>query len=117
MVDRSNGLPESWDAEADLVVIGSGGGGLTGATVAAAEGADVIVLEKSDLVGGTTALSGGGFWVPGNRHMGEEGGSDSREDALGYMAACAGPHGNTKMHEALWDNGPAMVEYLEDNVG
>jgi glycine/D-amino acid oxidase-like deaminating enzyme len=45
MVDRN--LPEVWDDEADLVVVGSGGGGLTGAVVAAAEGASVIVMEKA----------------------------------------------------------------------
>jgi 3-oxosteroid 1-dehydrogenase len=105
-----------WSADADLVVVGSGGGGLTSAVVASVEGLDVIVLEKSDWVGGTTAVSGGGLWIPLNHHMAEEGGSDSREDALDYLAGCAGPSGDTAVHEALIDNGPAMVQFLENRA-
>jgi 3-oxosteroid 1-dehydrogenase len=112
-----NGSEPRWDAEADLVVVGSGGGGLTGAVVAATLGLDVIVLEKSELVGGTTAISGGGFWIPLNHHMADEGGSDSREDALEYLAACAGEGGNAALHEALVDNGPPMVRHLEERTG
>ena len=70
----------------DLVVVGSGAAGLTGALVAALGGARVTVLEKTDLIGGTTAISGGGAWVPCNPVMAEIGLEDSREDALTYLA-------------------------------
>lgn len=115
MVARN--LPEVWDDEADLVVVGSGGGGLTGAVVAAAQGASVIVLEKATVVGGTTSVSGGGFWIPANRHMSEEGVQDSREEALTYMRACAGDQGDDSHVVALADQGPPMVEFLEDRLG
>lgn len=58
---------------ADLVVVGSGAAGLTGALVAAAEGLRVVVLEKTGLIGGTTAVSGGGAWIPLNHHLDERG--------------------------------------------
>ena len=49
----------------DVLVIGSGGGGMTAALVADASGLDTLVVEKSPQFGGSTALSGGGIWVPG----------------------------------------------------
>ncbi|HEY6531359.1 MAG TPA: FAD-dependent oxidoreductase, partial [Acidimicrobiales bacterium] len=58
------------ETTADLVVIGSGAAGLTGALVAALGGARVIVIEKADQLGGTTAVSGGGAWIP-NNHLAE----------------------------------------------
>lgn len=102
-----------WDATADLVVLGSGAAGLTGALVAAAEGAEVILIEKSGLVGGTTAMSGGAFWIPVNHHMDEVGLSDSREDALAYLRACAGPHADEEIFATLVDEGEPMVAAIE----
>src|SRR5215469_13993277 len=78
---------------ADLVVVGSGAAGLTGALVAALAGGRVTVLEKAALLGGTTAISGGGAWIPCNPHMSEVGVEDSREDALEYLRACSGQNG------------------------
>ena len=49
-----------WDAECDVLVVGSGGGALTGAYTAAREGLRVIVVEATDRIGGMTAYSGGG---------------------------------------------------------
>jgi 3-oxosteroid 1-dehydrogenase len=117
VIEKSGLLPEAWDAEADLVVVGSGSAGLTGAVVAAVEGASVVVLEKAEVVGGTTSVSGGGFWIPGNHHMGESGVEDTREDALEYMRACAGNQGDDSHVVALVDHGPAMVRFLEDRAG
>ena len=67
----------SSESSADLIVIGSGAAGLTGALVAAIGGARVIVLEKADLIGGTTAISGGGAWIPCNPHLDDVGVTDS----------------------------------------
>ena len=53
--------------ECDVLVAGSGAGGLSAAIVMAKAGLDVLVVEKADLFGGTTALSGGVLWIPGNR--------------------------------------------------
>ncbi len=56
-----------WDAETDLLVIGAGAAGMTAALVGALEGLRVIICEKSDMVGGTTATSAGTVWIPGSR--------------------------------------------------
>jgi 3-oxosteroid 1-dehydrogenase len=117
VIENSQGLPDTWDEEADLVVVGSGAGALTGAVVAAADGASVILLEKANVVGGTTAVSGGGFWIADNQHMSESGVEDSREEALAYMRACAGNQGDDEHIVALVDTGPEMVSFLEDRTG
>jgi 3-oxosteroid 1-dehydrogenase len=58
-----------FDVQADVVIVGSGVAGATGAICARASGFEVIILEKNHLLGGTTALSGGGIWAPCNRFM------------------------------------------------
>lgn len=75
----------------DVVVIGSGAAGLAAAVSAATKGASVIVLEKSSSLGGTTAKSGGVFWVPDNHLMAERGLRDDRQSALRYMARVSAP--------------------------
>ncbi len=54
-----------FDHVVDVLVVGSGGGGMTAALTAHASGLDALVIEKSSHFGGSTALSGGGIWVPG----------------------------------------------------
>ena len=90
MIDRTTNVPSNWDDEFDVVIAGAGSAGLACAVVAAVEGLSVLVLEKGDLVGGTTAMSGGGAWFPANRHTSEVGVQDSPEEAL-EMAARVGP--------------------------
>lgn len=107
----------SIDNHTDLVVIGSGAAGLTGALVAVLGGARVTVLEKASLVGGTTAISGGGAWIPCNHRMGDVGVSDSREEALEYVRACTGDTGDDEILVALVDHGATMAKLLEDEAG
>jgi 3-oxosteroid 1-dehydrogenase len=98
-------------------VIGTGAAGLTGAVVGAIEGLQVTVLEKTDLVGGTTSVSGGGFWIPVNDHLKERGIQDSPEEALAYLRACGGEAAEEEILEALVDTGRVMIRYLEDRGG
>jgi succinate dehydrogenase/fumarate reductase flavoprotein subunit len=71
-----------WDEVFDVVVVGSGGGALTAALLARDGGASVLVIEKDEFIGGTTAVSGGDMWVPLNRHIADQ---DSREEAIAYV--------------------------------
>ena len=61
------------DAVTDVIVLGTGAAGLTAALTASVEGAEVLVLEKTDMVGGTSAWSGGALWVPINPRAAEAG--------------------------------------------
>ena len=91
----------------DVVVLGSGAAGLTAALAAAAGGADVGLYEKADLLGGTTAISGGIVWVPGNHLMDRSDGIDAAErdadpaEALRYLRALAGDALDVPVAEAL----------------
>ena len=66
-------MTADWDREADVVVLGTGAGGLLAALSAHEAGASVCVLEKADLIGGTTAVSGGVIWFPNNHRELEAG--------------------------------------------
>ncbi|MFK0091833.1 FAD-dependent oxidoreductase [Pseudomonas sp. NPDC090592] len=93
----------------DVLVIGAGAGGLATAITAKKHGLDVIVIEKDDCFGGTTAFSGGVLWVPGNRH----GANDSPEAAVTYLRNEAGACYDAKGVEAFLRFGPQMVDFFE----
>jgi 3-oxosteroid 1-dehydrogenase len=100
----------------DLVIIGSGAGGLAAALAAKAAGIEPVVLEKTDKIGGNTALSGGVIWVPNNPLMAREGDPDSSEEALTYLNAAVGEPGGSSTVErrrAFVLEGPPMIELLE----
>lgn len=71
----------------DVVVVGSGAAALVAACRASDLGASVVVLEKTDLIGGNSAMSGGGIWVPNNALYSQIGLTDSEEDAYSYLRA------------------------------
>lgn len=105
----------TWDAEVDLLVVGSGAGGMTAAIVAADQGRRALVVEKEPKWGGTSAWSGGGLWMPNNPLMQADIAGDSRERALTYLDACigdVGPASSRARREAFVDAAPQVVEYL-----
>lgn len=80
-----------FDTETDIIVVGSGAAAFSAAITARKHGADVIMLEKSSMIGGTTLRSGGGYWIPNNRFQQEKGIMDRKEDALRYMVRYSYP--------------------------
>jgi 3-oxosteroid 1-dehydrogenase len=94
-----------------VIVAGSGASGLVAALAAAAGGADVLVLERSELLGGTTALGGGWVWVPAN-HCPQNAG-DSAEAARAYLDGLF-PARYAHLTEALLANAPAMARFVEE---
>ena len=106
-----------WDQIVDVVIVGSGGAALTAATLAHDQGAEVLVVEKADMLGGTTAVSGGGVWLPGNHKMAEAGIDDSRDDALAYIRrVAAGSEPDPGQLEVFVDTAPEVLRYLEDHT-
>ena len=99
-----------------VIVLGTGGSGLTAAIAAHDAGAKVTVFEKHDKVGGTTAWSGGMIWIPNNHHEQALGLDDSREQALTYLMSLSHGMIEPAMAKAFLDAGPIMVKYLEDHT-
>ncbi|AMK19902.1 MULTISPECIES: FAD-dependent oxidoreductase [Sphingobium] len=104
---------DSWDMTADVVVIGSGSAGLSAALSARNQGADVLILERSDKLGGTSAVSGGLPWIPNNAHMHEVGASDSREEALAYLRRLSLGKMDEALCETYVDAAPDVIRFLE----
>lgn len=106
----------TWDATVDFVIAGSGGGGLVAALAAADAGAEVLVLEKQALVGGSTCMSGGVVWIPNNPLMQAGGVSDSYEDAMAHFEAVVGdvgPCSSFERRHAYLTAGPEMTTFLQ----
>lgn len=100
----------------DVVIVGSGAAGLTAAVTAASAGLKTVILEKEALWGGSTALSGGGVWAPGNPVQARAGRQDSQSDVLAYLdeiipdtTASSSP----PRREAFLAAAPDMIAFLE----
>ena len=87
----------------EVIVLGTGGSGLTAAIAAHDKGAKVTVFEKHEQVGGTTAWSGGMIWIPNNHHESGLGVEDSRENALRYLKSLSHDMIAPEMAEAFLD--------------
>ena len=109
---------ENWDHSVDVLVVGSGNGGLTAALCCYEMGTqDVLVIDKSDLIGGTSAISGGGVWIPNNRYANAAGSGDTPEKAKSYLMGCLPLD---KVSEQMIDtyllNGPQMIDFLHERT-
>jgi 3-oxosteroid 1-dehydrogenase len=104
---------QSWDDEVDLLVLGTGAGGLAAAVTGADQGLSTLVLEKTEYLGGTTAYSAGTCWIPGNRFLDDD---NDVEQASRYLDALVGDRAPRELREAYLARGGEMVEYL-DRIG
>ncbi|MGQ9406685.1 FAD-binding protein [Mycolicibacterium gilvum] len=108
-------MPE-WDETTDVLVAGSGAGGVTGAYTAAREGLDVLLVEATEKFGGTTAYSGGGgMWFPCNPVLLRAGADDTIDDALEYYTAVVGNRTPRALQETYVRGGAPLIEYLESD--
>jgi len=108
--------PQSNPREFDVIVLGAGAGGLAAASVAAAEGLETLLVEKSEFIGGTTAISGGMIWIPANPKMREAGIDDSLENARAYLDAVAPALRDAAVREAFLARGNEAIAYLEEHT-
>lgn len=86
-------MAKKWNKSVDFLVVGTGAAGLSAAITAKRNGLDTLVVESTDKWGGTTAISGGGLWLPNNPLMKADHADDSFDDALSYMNKTIGDVG------------------------
>jgi 3-oxosteroid 1-dehydrogenase len=112
----TTGPSKHWDEAFDLVIVGSGGGGLVAALAAHDAGLRPVVIEKQRFVGGSTGMSGGIIWLPDNPLMRAEGVPDSHADGLAYFESVVGPPDEASSlarREAFLTEGSRMVDFLQ----
>ena len=107
----------TFDETFDFVAVGSGGGSMCASLVMRSAGKSAVILEKTDLVGGTTARAGGVMWIPNNPFMRRDGIEDSGEQALAYLDAVIGdakdaPGATPARRRSYVTEAPRMVEFL-----
>lgn len=108
-----------FDETFDFVVVGSGAGSMCAGLVMRAAGKSVLILEKTDLIGGSTARSGGVMWIPNNRFMKRDGVGDSFELATAYLEALArdqsdAPGSTPARRRTYVTEAPRMLDFLVD---
>jgi 3-oxosteroid 1-dehydrogenase len=104
-----------WDTSVDLLIAGSGGGGMVAALAALDSGIEPLVVEKQALIGGATGMSGGMVWLPNNPLMVAEGIPDSHEDGLAYFDDVVGDIGaasSPERREMFLTAGYEMIDFL-----
>jgi 3-oxosteroid 1-dehydrogenase len=109
-------MTDVWDEEVDVLVAGSGAGGLMAALVAADNHADVLIVEKDKLWGGTSATSGGGIWIPGSDEAKAAGFEDNLDDAFTYLRGLSADNVPDANIRAYVDNAAPMLRWLHDKT-
>lgn len=109
-------MPGQAALDFDVVVLGSGAGGMAAATVAATEGARVLLIEKEALFGGSTAISGGVVWLPANDEMAKLGMTDSKQAARRYLEQVLGNNLRADLVDAFLNNAPEMLRYMHQHT-
>lgn len=100
----------------DVAVLGSGAAGMAAAVFAALDGARVILVERTEYLGGTSAYSAATTWIPNTRHAASVGARDSLENARGFLDRAVGNRSSSTMREAFLVNGPTAIDVLEDRT-
>lgn len=101
------------DAAYDLVVVGAGGAGMAAALFAALDGKKVLLVERTEFVGGTTALSAGTTWVPGTHHSAAVNPTDTLSEAARYLSNAIGDRTPAALRQAFLDHGAEAVTLAE----
>lgn len=104
------------DAAFDVVVLGSGAAGLAASVFAALEGRSVLLVERTEFLGGTSALSAATTWIPGTRHAAAVNPDDSIDNARAFLDRAVGNRSSAALREAFLSHGAAAIDRLEEHT-
>lgn len=113
MIRALSSIPDN--AAYDFVVVGAGGAGMAAALFAAIAGKSVLLVERTEYLGGTTALSAATTWIPNSRHATKVSQDDSPEKAALFLDRVVGNYGRREMRQAFLESGPKAIDTLEDH--
>jgi succinate dehydrogenase/fumarate reductase flavoprotein subunit len=102
--------------ECDLLVVGGGAAGLSGAVTAAYHGLTVVVAEKAPVLGGATSWSGGWMWAPLNPLSRADGIVEDIDAPRTYLEHALGKHYDETRVAALLENSRHMVAFFENHT-
>ncbi len=105
-----------WDQAVDLLIVGSGAGAMTAAIRAHEGGLRTLVVEKTSLYGGSSAMSGGSLWIPNNHLMASAGIADSAGEGLAYLKAITRGTVPEEKLRVYVETAPRMLRYLYDHT-
>jgi hypothetical protein len=112
VTQRSRGQARRWSSTVDWICVGSGIGACAAAIAGHDLGFQTVLLEKTPLIGGTTAQSGGILWVPMNYLLEGAGLKDCREDALAYLRYTGAGRNLPEYMETYVDHAACVLQYL-----
>jgi 3-oxosteroid 1-dehydrogenase len=113
MTDRPSAR---WDHTVDLLIVGSGAGAMTTAICAHDRGGRPLLIEKTDLYGGSSAMSGGSLWIPNNHYMAASGVTDTPAEAFAYLRGVTQGSVPEEKLRVYVDTAPVMLRYLTDHT-
>ena len=113
MADNNRFDTRQFETIVDFLVVGSGGGGMAAGITAAHSGLDTLIIDKGATYGGSTAISGGGIWIPNAPTLRAKGVVDKRSSIRRYLDVITEGKVPADRLDAFVDNGPALMELLD----
>lgn len=113
MADNNRFDTRQFETVVDFLVVGSGGGGMAAGITAAHSGLDTLIIDKGATYGGSTAISGGGIWIPNAPTLRAKGVVDKRSSIRRYLDVITEGKVPADRLDAFVDNGPALMELLD----
>ena len=113
MTDNNRFGTRQFETVVDFLIVGSGGGGMAAGITAAHSGLDTLIIDKGATYGGSTAISGGGIWIPNAPTLRAKGVVDKRSSIRRYLDVITDGKVPADRLDAFVDNGPALMELLD----